>query len=86
MADLIDFSITPLASANVNVPRATIEARVVDSSDQNIVIADLTGANALIFPAVITTLTPEQRRQLIQLVAHWLVRVKAGITDPVTGT
>lgn len=79
MADLLDFAITPLAAANVNVPRATIEARIVDSSDQSIVLADLTGANALTFPGVITTLTPEQRQALIRLVAIWLIRVKAGI-------
>ena len=82
MADLLDFSITPLASASVNVPRAQIEARIVDSSDQSIVIADFTGANAIMFPAVLTTLTGPERLILARLVATWLIRNKAGLTDP----
>lgn len=79
MPDFLNFLITPLGSANVNVPRAQIEARVVDSSDQSVVIADFTGANALIFPAVIGTLTAAQRLELAQFIAGWLIRTKAGL-------
>ena len=78
MADLQQYSITPLASASVNVPRAQIEALVTDSRT-GATIADFTGANALIFPAVIATLTVEQRRELAQLIARWLLEKKAGL-------
>jgi hypothetical protein len=78
MADLQAFKITPLASASVNVPRAQIEARVVDSQS-GALIADLTGANALVFPAVLTTLSAADRLELAQLIAHWLVRRVAGL-------
>jgi len=79
MADILQFQITALASASVNVPRAQIEGKVVDSANQSTVIADFTGANALIFPAVITTLTAAQRLELAQLIAGWLIRTKAGV-------
>jgi len=79
MADILQFQITALASASVNVPRAQIEGTVVDSANQSTVIADFTGANALIFPAVITTLTAAQRLELAQLIAGWLIRTKAGV-------
>jgi hypothetical protein len=79
MPDFLNFLITPLGSASVNVPRAQIEAKVVDSANQQTVIADFTGANALIFPAVIATLTAPQRLELAQLIAGWLIRTKAGL-------
>lgn len=79
MPDLLNFLITPLGAASVSVPRAQIEAKVVDSSNQGTVIADFTGANALIFPAVIGTLSAADRLELAQLIAHWLVRKKAGL-------
>lgn len=79
MADFLNFQITALGSASVNVPRAQIEAKVVDSSNQQTVIADFTGANALIFPAVVATLTGPQRLELAQLIAGWLLRTKAGL-------
>ncbi len=79
MPDLLNFSITPLAAVNVNVPRASIAATVVDSGNQNIVLADFTGANALNFPGVISTLTAAQRQELIQMIANWLIFTKAGL-------
>ena len=85
MPDLLDFDITPLGAVSVSVPRASIEARVVDSSDQSIVLADFTGANAIVFPQVILTLTPAQRLQMARLLAMWLIRLKAGLSDPDTG-
>jgi imidazoleglycerol phosphate synthase glutamine amidotransferase subunit HisH len=77
MPDLQQFTITALASASVNVPRAQIEALVVDSQTQA-TIADFTGANALIFPGVITTLSAADRLELAQLIARWLLLKKAG--------
>ena len=79
MPDLLAFKITVLSSANVNVPRAQIEAKIVDSQTQQTVIADFTGANALIFQAVITTLTAAQRLELANMIANWLLLTKAGL-------
>lgn len=82
MADLLNFAITPLSSANVNVPRATISARVVDSNDQNIVLADFTGANALTFPGVLSTLSAADRLELAQAIATWIIFKRAGLPAP----
>lgn len=78
MADLQNFTITPLGNANVNVPRATISCTVTDSMT-GAVIADFTGANVINWPGVISTLTAAQRRELIDLIANYLVLVKAGL-------
>ena len=77
MPDLQNFRITPLAAASVNVPRATIEGQICDSTT-GAVLADLTGANAISFPACLKDLTADQRHELVQLIASWLLMVKAG--------
>ena len=77
MPDLQEFLITPQASANINVPRATISAKVTDSSTGE-VLSDFTGANAIQWPSVLTTLTATQRQNLIDLVATTIVMMKAG--------
>ncbi len=79
MPDLQNFAITPLGAANVNVPRATIEALVTDSQS-GAVLADFTGANALNWPGVVSTLTGAQRLVLAEMVANWLIFVKAGLS------
>ncbi len=78
MPDLSNFVITPLAAANVNVPRATISC-VVKNSQTGAIIADFTGANEISFPGVITTLTGPERLELAKMVATWLVFKKAGL-------
>ena len=77
MPDLQKFKITALSAANVNVPRATIEGQICDSTT-GAVLHDFTGANALTFPGVLTTLTAEQRRVLVERLASWLLMVKGG--------
>lgn len=79
MADLLQFKITALGQANVNVHRATIEALIVDSNNQQSVLADFTGPNALNFPGVISTLTAADRAEFAQMVATWLLLRKAGL-------
>jgi hypothetical protein len=78
MPDFQQFKITPLAAASVTVPRAQIEALVTDSRTQA-VIADFTGANAILFPRDITDLTAADRQELAQIVAYFLIRKKAGL-------
>lgn len=74
------FSITPRAAANVNVPRADI-ACIVRDQQTNQILADFTGANVLTFPGVILTLSNDQRRELAEMIAQWLVRTKAGLPE-----
>ena len=78
MPDYQNYKLTALASANVNVPRVQIEAVVTDSST-GATIADFTGAGALVFPAVIATLTAQQKLDLAELIARYLLNVKAGV-------
>lgn len=78
MADIQNFLITPLTNANINVPRARIEATVNDSNTGTI-LADFTGVNALIWPGVVSTLSAEERRELVDIIAIWLIHKKAGV-------
>lgn len=79
MPDIQQFSITPLASANVTVPRASISAQV--TTDAGAVLFDFTGANAIVFPLVIASLSAADRLDLARYVAIWLIRNKAGLTN-----
>lgn len=85
MANIQQYSVTRSGTTNIqNFPRYVITASVEDTdpvTGLRVVIADFTGANALNFPAVMATLTPEQRDRFIELVSMWLVNVKAGLQD-----
>jgi len=80
MPDLQNFLITALTNATVNVPRFRIECQITDSQT-GVVLQDLTGANAIVFPTDLGTLFPtaEEKRQFIDQLAHYLVRRKAGL-------
>lgn len=78
MPDLQNYSLTPAGSANVNVPRALIQARVVDSVTGQ-VLFDFTGANQIVFPAVWAQLTPAQRLALGDILAPHLIYMVAGL-------
>lgn len=80
MPDIQNKVITVLGNANVNVPRATISARVVESNPPYAVLNDFTGGNALNWPGVISTLTAAQRQELIDMLSTWLIMTKAGLT------
>ena len=75
--DLWDYSIVKLSSANVNVPRWTISARICKTGTKETII-DLTGANAVSFPAILKTLTAEQQEELIRMIAEYLIRLRYG--------
>ena len=77
MPDIMQLVVTPLASANVNVPRATISCKVVSSRLQSIVLADFTGANTLAFPAILTSLTAADQRELVEYILPWLLQKRA---------
>lgn len=78
MPDLQNFSVTTRARARITVPRATISAQVTDS-DTGAVLQDFTGANALLFPEVIDTLTTEESDAFLTYIAFWLIQKKAGM-------
>ena len=78
MPDFKNFSIAALSTANVSVPRFTISVQVVNSQT-GALITDLTGANALAFPGVLTSLTVQQRRDLLDLLVNQLILIKAGL-------
>jgi hypothetical protein len=78
MPDLAQFTITPLNAKNISVQRALISTLIVDSNTGETLV-DMTGANAIQFPEVISSLTDSQRAELIEMVAHWLVITRSGL-------
>lgn len=79
MADYMNYQVTRLSNATLSVPRYQISVQVVDSATQQTVLADFTGANALIFPAVLATLTQQQRDDFADMITGFLIRTKAGL-------
>lgn len=79
MPDIQNFSITPLAAASVTVPRARVECQIVGDNGQ--VLADYTGANAIVFPAVLGQLSAKAQRKVLRLLIHSLLRMRAGLED-----
>jgi hypothetical protein len=72
-----NFGYTEGAAVNVNVPDIAITATV--EADGGAVLADYTGPNALHFPAVLSTMTVEQRAELLSQIAQTIVLIKAGL-------
>lgn len=62
-----------------NCPTFTIAGVVLD--DAGVQVADFTGANALVFPNMLTGLTQPQVDALTALIANWLILTAAGL-DP----
>jgi hypothetical protein len=77
MADLQNFSVTPQSAASVNVPMFTITAQVLD--DEQNIIADFTGENAIQVAGLSATLSAEQRENLIGQIATTIVLMRAGL-------
>lgn len=75
MPDLQQFSITPLSSVNVSLPRAQVSC-LVTHSQTGAPLADFTGANAVVFPQILSTLTAAERLELVQMIAGWLLQKK----------
>lgn len=72
------FAVTPQSASNINVPRASITAQVFDA-DTNALLSDFTGANAIQFPSVLSTLTVQQRSDLVNQIAQTIVFMRAGL-------
>lgn len=76
MPDFQNFQIQRAAPAQVNVPTHTIEVSVQEGQT---VLADFTGENAIRFPSVLATLTPEQQDEVVADLAPKLIQWKAGL-------
>lgn len=74
--DIQNFSVTPRAAVSNTLPRFEIAAQVYDGAA---LVADFTGANTLMFPGVLASLSVEQRQTLIDSVAQTIVRMRAGV-------
>lgn len=73
MPDLQNFAVTKLSNQTINnAPRYQISC-TVNNSSTGALIRDFTGANALIFPQVLATLSEAERVEMIQLISNWLI-------------
>lgn len=75
MPDLQEFSVQRTTPGNINSPRHTIAGKLMDGTN---VIADFTGENAIRWPDVLATLSPEQQDQIIADNAVAIINMKAG--------
>ena len=80
MPDIQNFSVTALSNANVNVPRWSIECRVVESRAGGAVLADFTGGNAITFPNVLGQLTAADRQEILEIIIHRLIMKRGGFS------
>jgi len=80
MPDFQNFSITDLPDITATVPRFQINVQVKDSQTQQ-TLFDFTGANALVFPGVLSTLTAQQRKSLLRGLVRRIIQMKAGLDD-----
>ena len=74
MPDLMEFSVTRISNASVSLPRWTIAGKLVSSQDHSQVIKDFTGANAVTFPQVLSSLTAAERDELVRDITMWLLQ------------
>lgn len=80
--DLQQFSVVKGSPKAAVLPRFTISAKITESDAPYTVLFDFTGQNAIVWPDVINELTPEQQDEMINRLAIWLVRTKAGLEQP----
>lgn len=78
MPDIQSLVITAQGAANVNVPRFTVACRVTDSIT-GATVADFTGANALVWPGVLASLTATQRREVLRQIMALVLYMRAGL-------
>jgi hypothetical protein len=78
MAQLQQYVVTQTGKKNVpNCPTFTIAGLVYN--DAGVQVADFTGANALVFPNMLTGMTQPQVDKLTDLIANWLILTAAGL-------
>jgi hypothetical protein len=79
LAQLQQYSVTQTGKKNIpNCPTFTIAGLVYN--DAGVQVANFTGGAALEFPAVLATFTEAQVLALTDMLAHWVILTKAGLT------
>jgi hypothetical protein len=78
MPDLLDYSVTRIANAQLTVPRWSIAGRIVDSQDQSIEIQDFSGS-PIIFPTVLGNLSAAQQDRWVEEVVRDLIYRRFGL-------
>lgn len=73
--DIQNFTVTPIAAANVNVPRWKVTFIAVDSDTQDVILDMSAGIN---FPDVLQSLTANQRAKFIEEAIMMLIRARLG--------
>jgi len=79
MADQLNLTITQGANITITVPRINVSVRVVDSSNQNLIIRD-DSAGFEVWQAL-RDLTAAQRRGVMRELIHRLIKIRAGLDD-----
>lgn len=78
MPDMQNFAVTRKAAAQINTQTHELSAQITDSAT-GAVLADFTGQNAPVWPAVLNSLTPDQQDQIVGQVAQEVLLMKAGL-------
>lgn len=77
MPDLKNLTITAGGTVTPTLQQFTVSVQVTNSQT-GAVLADFTGANVLVWPNVLATLTVTQRRELIERVMWDVIRRRSG--------
>lgn len=77
MADLWNYTVTRSGTVTAKVPQITLSGQFVENNEQTVVY-DFTGANAIVFPTAVANLTADQLDQLTVLIADFLVHAVTG--------
>lgn len=76
--DIQNYTVTVGANQSVTVPRVTLSG-TINNSTTGAQLFDFTGANAIVFPAILGTLTAQQRLDVLNLIANYLIATKLGL-------
>lgn len=77
MPDLLDVVVSRVGGTPA--PQFKIEGRVTDSVEQTDTLVDHTGSRALMFPAVLSTLSDAQQEELMGIIAARILLWKADL-------
>lgn len=72
MPDLMNFTISQQGSGQARTWR--VSCQIVSSTDHNVILADLTGGQAILFPNVFLGLPDSDQLEFIQSNAMWMIQ------------
>lgn len=73
MPDLKNFSVDILPDATVTIPQLRVSLQVVTSDATQHVLQDFTGARAIVWPTALATLSSDERKEMAEVLANWLL-------------